>query len=261
MTATHRIWQYVRGVLKAGVNVWERGETLTTIMAAAAAGGLAGLGTIGLGFVLPDLHNWPVLLAAFWIVLLFAVIAPYRLWAAERVTVEAFLEAAKPKIEIFTPHCVTDPKSAPGRAFRTWRIQIANTSTSPVRNCYAKKISFINAEGQQSDSLGMRFKLNTDQPKLIQEFEYKQSFDLAPGGHEFVDIACLDERQGAAALVFMLYAIPGGGATAVRNGIAQEAFPHALIVQVCADDLAHPIECKYRLAIDSLGRLRMDLEP
>jgi hypothetical protein len=192
-----------------------------------------------------------------WFLVLFVIVTPFRVWLAEKITVEAYEDAARPKISISDPIEIVNPKGAEGKAFRTWRLTITNVSTAVVKNCYAKKKSFINSRGQESDSLGLRFKFSTDNPRELQNYNYRQACDLNPNDREYVDIACMDERDGPTPNVFMLYAIPGGGSGFAKNAISQEVFPHRLVVEVSAENCVRPVEVTYDLYIKD-GLLRME---
>ena len=232
---------------------------MRTLILGLVAFGFAYLTALGVRLEVPhtaELWEWTV---GLWVIFLFIFIAPFRLWLSEIQKVEAFEEAARPKLEISPPIESIEPKGQKGKAFRTWRLKITNASTVVVKNCYAKKKSFINNRGQQSDIIGMRFKWGGDYPKFLQAnpYEYKQSFDISPRGHEYVDIACMSETEDNASVV-MLYAIPGAGASEVRNCISPVVFPHRLIVEVCADNLIVPLEITYDLSVTQEELLRMD---
>ena len=256
-----RVAKYVYEILKMSVDVWERSEIAGTLIAAVGALVVALLGAWGISIKLAfDAgHYWQWALGL-WFVVLFVFVTPFRLWHAEKTKLEAFEEAARPKVEISDPIEITDPKGAHGKAFRTWRLKLTNVSMVVVKNCYAKQKSFINKRGDESANVGIRFKMSTDQPKYLASYEYRQSFDLAPGAHEYVDIACMNEIDGAIPMVFMLYAIPGAGEGVVKNAIPQEFFPHRLIVEVCAEDIVKPIERNYVLHISNAGLLKMDTD-
>lgn len=197
-------------------------------------------------------HIWECILGG-WFVFLIFVVSPYRLWVEDRKIISGFEEAGRPKIIVSDPLQITEPKGVPldrVANHRTWQLRITNNSASPIKNCYVKMKSLRNGQGYESANNGMRFKLSTDRPALMTHFNYRQTFDLPPGGHEDVEIIALSEAQGAHPLAHMLYAIPGGGANSVNFQIPQAAFPHDLSVQVCADEIM-PMEISYTLKISN----------
>jgi hypothetical protein len=211
------------------------------------------------GFALVDpqhVHHYLTNAAGWYVLFLMIIYVPYRLWAKEHDAAREREAAEIPRVSI-EPYEQTDPHGAIGRAFRTVRLWVRNETGIPVRNCEVRMRSFVNNLGHESKNLGMRFKLTSDQPAQLQEFNYTLSFNLHPHGQESIDIAAMDEREAANPRVFMLYAMPGGGGTAVTNAIATRVFPHRLVVEVSAENLPAPVRFKCDLSIDNIGRLRM----
>lgn len=205
-----------------------------------------------------EIWQWAV---GLWIVFLFFVIAPFRLWSETTEKLEAYEEAERPKLSVSDPIELVEPKGAAGKnvTAREWRLRISNNSTSVMKNCFVKKTSLVNVHGHESDSIGIRFKLNTDQPHFIQSYEHKQSFDLSPGSDELVCICGTNVNVDKDhQTVIMLYAIQGVGGQGIRNAIPKHFFPHILRIQICADNLVHPIEKKYRLFFDSENAFKME---
>jgi hypothetical protein len=203
-----------------------------------------------------ELWHWTV---GLWIVFLFFFIAPFRAWSEEREKVESFEEAARPKLEISDPFEVCEPKGAPPRDMQSneWRLRIQNTSATLVKNCYVRQKQLVNNVGHASDVEGVRFKLNTDQPLIIQSYEHKQSFDLPPGASEVVSICGVNLNSNIPENVIMLYAIQGVGGQGIRNSIPPRFFPHTLVIEVCAENIAKPEEITYSLFFADRGHLIM----
>lgn len=257
----NRVAQYIREILRMSIDVWGRSQIAGTLIAAIATFALALIGVAGIKLTIdPQLGYFWEWTLGLWFLVLFVIVTPFRVWLAEKIKVEAFEDAARPRISISDPIEVVEPKGAEGKAFRTWRLKITNVSTAVVKNCYAKKKSFIDNRRQESDSPGLRFKFSTDNPRELQNYNYKQACDLNPNDHEYVDIACMDERGDPTPKVFMLYAIPGGGSGFAKNAISQEVFPHRLVVEVSAENCAKPVEVIYDLSIKD-GLLRMERVP
>lgn len=253
----NRVAQYIREILRMSVDVWGRARIAGTLITALATFALVLISVGGIKLTInPQLGEFWQWTLGLWFLILLFIVTPFWVWRAERIKVETYEDAARPKVLVSDPIEIVDPKGAEGKAFRTWRIKITNVSTAVVKNCYATKKSLINNKGQESDSLGLRFKFSTDNPKELQNYNYKQACDLNPGGHEYVDIACMNERDGPRPKVFMLYAIPGGGSGFARNAISQEVFPHRLVVEVSAENCAKPVVVTYDLSVRD-GLLRM----
>ena len=180
----------------------------------------------------------------------------YFIWKKEHEKNEAYVERDRPKIEISTPIQLCDPKDAGGKAkLRTWKLRIINISSMVIRNCYVKQKSLINVRKLPSRNDDMHFKVSTDKPLRLNDFDYQQSFDLNPNTDRLVDIAAMPELDDNPR-IYMLYAIPGQRAE-VHNSIPPILFPHTLTLQVSGENLTNPVEATYILSIDGLGRLQM----
>ncbi len=103
----------------------------------------------------------------------------------------------------------------------------------------------------------MRFRLSTDKPLHINEFEYQQQFDLHPKSDCLADIIEMQEMDKPT-YVFMCYALPGTIGQRVENwGIPIERFPHQLTIEVSAENVTSPLVASYELRVDDRGRLWM----
>jgi hypothetical protein len=170
----NRLIKYCAGLWAQAHRAFERHEVMRTLVLALVSLGIAYLTALGIHAQLPnigDVWHWA---AGLWVVLLFIFIAPFRLWSDAQDKLEVYEETAKPKLEISDPIESVEPKGTVGKAFRTWRLKITNISTVMVKGCYAKKKSFINKNGHQSDIIGIRFKMSTDHPKNLQTYIYIQ---------------------------------------------------------------------------------------
>jgi len=197
------------------------------------------------------------LLIIYWLVNFLA--APYKIFIEQKSKLNEYEEAMVPKLEISEPVDVVEPKSATGKAFRTWRIIVTNNSATTIKRCCVKKKGLINKSGYLSEIPGLTFKLTTDQPKLLSDYEYQKEFDLLPKNSESIDIACLDENDTSTnARVWMLYAIPNANKSAVRAGLPLNEFPHILTIEISAENVFEPMGISYKLDINDSGLLRMD---
>ena len=255
----NRIGQYLAGLGARSLHAFERAELMRTVVLALVALAIAYLGALGVHATFPGLGEMWEWVLGLWVVLLFIVIAPYHLWLDVQTKLEVHEEAARPKIVVSDPILTIEPKGAAegDEVGREYRLRISNHSTALIENCYVKQASLVNKNGHESDVLGIHFKINTDQPHIIQSYEHRQSFDLPPGGHEIVSI-CGTTKSLPGVNVIMLYAIHGVGGQGIRNAIPRNFFPHILTAQVCADNLVHPVEIKYRLFFDDAGVFRME---
>ena len=250
--------EYVGGLWRATRHAFERRDLMHTIILSLVALAVAYLSALGIAVATPHGEVWQWT-TGLWIVFQFVFIAPFLLWVEQTKKVEKYEADAIPKLTVSEPIETVEPKGTIGKAFRTWRLKITNISSVTVKGCYAKKKSFINKDGHQSDIIGIRFKWGGDHPARLFDFSYTQSFDIPPGAHEYVDIACMDETADKSPTVYMLYAISGGGCASIRNAISTVVFPHKLILEVCAENLNVPIEAIYKLYINDTGLFRMDL--
>lgn len=254
----NRLTEYACGLSRQSLHAFERGELMRTFILALIALGAAYLAALGLNPRTPrvgDLWEWIV---GLWVIFLFVFVAPFRLWLAEKEKVDAFEDTARPKLSLSDPICVVDPKGSIGGSVksREWRLRVKNESTALIKNCYIKQKGLINKDGHESDIVGIHFKLNTDQPAIIQSYEHRQSFDLPPGGNEVVCIA--GTNTNVPQMIIMLYAVHGVGGQGIRNAIPPALFPHTLTIEVCADNISKPIEKKYFLSVDSDGIFTME---
>lgn len=258
MHSVCRIGAYMGAIMSISLKFWEHGDIMGNVANALTVLAVATFTILGLvPDINPDIKHKLEVISGLWFVVLIVFVAPYRLWVLQKEKVKAFEEAARPKLTVSDPFDTVEPKGATGKAIREWRLKVTNESTSVIKNCYLKMKSFVNVSGHESDSIGIHFKLSTDQPLVIQSYEHRQTFDIPPGGHEIISIIGLNENQNMA-MVIMLYAMHGAGGGAIRNGIPRNLFPHILVIQVCAENIVNPIEVTYKLHINHDGVLRMD---
>lgn len=252
--------RYVLDLWRVSQRAFERRELMSTIITSLVALIVAYLTALQIKIAVPhgELWEWVV---GLWIIFQFIFIAPFRLYQEQRRKLDEYDEEARPKVSVSAPIETVEPKGATGKdvASGEFRLRVNNCSTTLIKNCYVKQASLLNKNGHESDILGIHFKLNTDQPVIIQSYEHQQSFDLPPYGHEIVSICgtnrTIDNSQQT---VIMLYAIQGVGGQGIRNAIPRSFFPHTLTVQVCADNLARPVEIKYRLFFKDDGAFKME---
>lgn len=247
----------VGGLWLVTTHAFERRDLMHTIILALVALVVAYLAALGITVAIPHGEVWQWT-TGLWVVFQFVFIAPFLLWREQTRKVEQHEEAARPKLSLSDPFCVVEPKGATGidAKCREWRLRVKNESTTIISNCYVKQISLVNKDGHESDIVGIHFKLNTDQPKIIPSYEHRQSFDLPPGGHEVICIA--GTNANVPQWIIFLYAVHGVGGEGIRNAISPAVFPHTLTIEVCADNISKPIEQKYLLSVDDDGICNME---
>ena len=137
---------------------------------------------------------------------------------------------------------------------RTSSIDLISVSTKEIKNVQAKQHSFINAHGEETDLIGMQFRLGTDRANNLASHNHRQSLDLAAGDGQRVDIVTLNEGDEAAGIV-MLYASQTG--VGLGNLIPLKFLPQDLVVRVTADGLASPIDKAFKIYVDRNRILKM----
>jgi hypothetical protein len=133
-------------------------------------------------------------------------------------------------------------------------VDIVNKSMKEVKNIQAKQISFVNSHGEQSDLIGMPFRQGTDRANNITGHNHRQSFDVAAGDTQRIDIVTLNEPDENGEIV-MLYATQAG--VELRNSIPLKFLPQDLILRVTADGLASPIDRAFKIYVDRNRFLKM----
>ena len=202
---------------------------------------------------LPELSGWAIALFA---------LLPISSWAIiglliRVVSVEKRLE---PKILLSGPEITMKPGDQ-GYDITRYSLKITNTSSNEIKNVQLKMISFINANGKQTNHLNARFRWSTEQTHNLQEFAYSQSITIAAKDSELFDIAEYSENQIIKTNnhrdVLMLYATPAN--TSYGNCICTSCFPHELIVRATASGVADPIDKSFKLFFDEGGVLKMEV--
>jgi len=163
-------------------------------------------------------------------------------------------------IEVNGPFVWTEPKDAikkNEKAFRTYRLKITNTSSALVQNCQIKLIEMFNINNKPTREDGMAFKLKTDNPQDLLNTPYIQKFDIAPGGHEDIDIIKFDERHAKPTHIVMCYALKGHSDHNVGNAVPVAVCPHTMLVRVTAANCPRSIEKRLKFWVED-GFLRME---
>jgi hypothetical protein len=241
--------KYVRELCRVSGVAFEGAQSREAVLSALFSLFIAVLSAHGLSLVaqFPAWANTGTLIAGLFLVTHFVFVAPFRLWRLERARADSLEETKTPKVTLEGPRFVVEPKGAEGPAVREWRLKVRNISASVVRNCSAKKKSFVNAQGQQSDSINACFMLSRERGRPSGHHEY---FDIPPGGEEEISIATWNERDPREP-VCMHYATPG-----IRNLIPLTRFPHDLTIAVYAENLAEPVSRHFEIGVVE-GRLVM----
>ncbi len=246
--------EYVLENFKLSLGVWDASERMSTLIGMVlAAAATAVLATFGYAIEIRGVDKWQALLAI-WFVVLFVFVTPFRMWKKQKQKIEAFEDAAKPRVQLVGPtDLFLNRASDVDRGLHIVRLEVRNISAGVIRNCCLRESLFVNRFGKAS---GQRrfFRLATESGADLTVHDHTKFFDLQGyGSTEILEIAYLDEAVTGSNVV-MLYATEH---TALPlNSIPQDFFPHDLTVSISADNLPEIMEKTYRLEIRD-GQLRM----
>lgn len=165
-------------------------------------------------------------------------------------------DAIEPKISVQGPIVFTMPKGASGRARRTYRLSLTNTSATLVTNVQARLIRMVNRDGVESKEANRPFKRSLEDPPSILNASLSQSFNLPPGASEEVDIVEYDETsQGPH--IRMCYALQGAKDANVYVAVPVAVCPHTLRIGVYGDN-TFPVFVEFSFFVDHDGILRFE---
>lgn len=202
----------------------------------------------GMGItVLPELHELTLT-----IVVGLGILA-FSFWRRLVYLEDKFI----PKIKMHEPFFWTEPKNAPGKALRTYRLRIENLSVEAIKHCQVKLIDMVNKDNGSTRESGKPFKLSIENPPDILNTSLTQSFNISPMDKIDVDIVQFNETKPDTH-IRMCYATQGPTDLNVGSGIPVVMCPHNLTIRAIAEN-SMPVDRQFKFYVDENGILQFEV--
>jgi hypothetical protein len=195
-----------------------------------------------------------------WLLCLFLIITPFRMWRERGQRIALLDDERKPKFSISDPREDFVPwqdAQQGGRVNRHFYLTITNESFGNITRCSVQDARFENNRGHISPITGRHFRLRSERGADEISHTYATSLDMHSRGAVFdVDICSMNEGEQNSRVIMYYATSP---THQYSNEIAREAFPHNLTIRVTADNLANPELRSFRIYIANNGDLRMEV--
>jgi len=212
---------------------------------------------IGIAFdLVPDMPDFVPY--SFYAIFLFflIIVSPYLVFKKLAIKNEVLQKQLEPNIEVDGPFIWTEPKLTVGKALRTYRLRIKNTSSELVKNCQVKLIEMFNKNDDSTREDGIPFKIKTDNPLDSLNMGYEQNFDISPNTFIDVDIIRFDERKENNNHIQMLYATKKHQIS--TNMVPVNVCPHTMVIRASAENCPKAVDKKYKFWVNDVGLLKME---